>query len=53
MISDPRGPPCTDHYDVRCKVPSGLHRGSYEVTHVVATDYYKGQSKVGSLRVTR
>jgi hypothetical protein len=42
-----------DHYDVRCKVPSGLHRGSYDVTHVVGTDYYAGMSKVGSLRVTR
>jgi hypothetical protein len=42
-----------DHYDVRCKVPAGLHRGSYDVTHVVGTDYYAGTSKVGSLRVTR
>lgn len=42
-----------DHYVVSCKVPSGLHRGAYEVTHVVATDYYQGMSKVGSLRVTR
>ena len=42
-----------DHYDVRCKVPSGLHRGSYAVSHVVGTDYYNGMSKVGSLRITR
>ena len=42
-----------DHYDVRCKVPSGLHRGSYDVTHVVGTDYYSGMSKVSSLRITR
>jgi hypothetical protein len=41
------------YFDVRCKVPAGLHRGSYELTHVVDGDYYAGMSKVGSLRVTR
>lgn len=49
-LSSGAGP---DHYDVRCKVPSGLHRGTYAVSHVVGTDYYNGMSKVGSLRITR
>lgn len=42
-----------DYFDVKCRVPSGLHRGSYEVTHVVDGDYYAGTSKVGMLRITR
>ena len=40
-------------FDVKCRVASGLHRGSYEVTHVVDGDYYAGTSRVGSLRITR
>jgi len=45
--------PGPGYFDVKCRVPSGLHRGTYDVTHVVAGDYYAGVSKAGSLRITR
>jgi hypothetical protein len=41
-----------DHYDVTCKVPSGLHRGTYELSYSVAGSYYAG-SDASSLRITR
>ncbi len=41
-----------DYYDVKCKVPAGLHRGNYDLTYAVAGDYYTG-SRTSSVRITR
>jgi hypothetical protein len=41
-----------DFYDVRCRVPSGLHRGQYRLTYAVTSGYYVGH-RAGEVRITR
>jgi hypothetical protein len=41
-----------DSYDVKCRVPAGLRRGTYDLTYSVAGDYYAG-SRTSSLKITR
>ena len=49
-LHEVKGP---DYYDVTCKVPAGLRRGTYTVTHEVDGNYYAGTSKPATLRITR